>query len=215
MIDHPEWVPRERNLVAEVIYNRLAANEALGIDATIRYATGNFDKPLTESELSIDSPYSTRLVAGLPPTPINGQGSAQSRPPTPGGVTTDGSSSSRVPAASTSSLTPRRSSTRRRIATSGRSSARANRRRGVLDGDRRRLAVLGHDRALALAAIHNAAFEALGIADEWSYGAIDVAPERFPERVGALAARASWARTSPSRTSTQRWRWRTPRPTRR
>jgi uncharacterized YceG family protein len=74
MIDREVQVPRERNLVAEVIYNRLAANEALGIDATIRYATGNFDKPLTESELSIDSPYNTRLVAGLPPTPIGNPG---------------------------------------------------------------------------------------------------------------------------------------------
>jgi shikimate dehydrogenase len=33
-----------------------------------------------------------------------------------------------------------------------------------------------------------AAFEALGIADEWSYEAIDVALEEFPERVGALAS---------------------------
>ena len=74
MIDREVQVPRERTLVAEVIYNRLAGNEPLGIDATIRYATGNFDKPLTESELSIDSPYNTRLVAGLPPTPIGNPG---------------------------------------------------------------------------------------------------------------------------------------------
>jgi UPF0755 protein len=76
MIDREVQVPRERKLVAEVIYNRLAANEPLGIDATIRYATENFDKPLTESELSIDSPYNTRLVAGLPPTPIGNPGIA-------------------------------------------------------------------------------------------------------------------------------------------
>ena len=59
----------------------------------------------------------------------------------------------------------------------------------MLDGDRRRLAVLGHPIAHSRSpAIHNAAFEALGIADEWSYEAIDVAPEEFPERVGALAS---------------------------
>jgi peptidoglycan lytic transglycosylase G len=74
MIDREVQVPGERKIVAEVIYNRLAANEPLGIDATIRYATGNFDKPLTESELSTDSPYNTRLVAGLPPTPIGNPG---------------------------------------------------------------------------------------------------------------------------------------------
>jgi UPF0755 protein len=74
MIDREVQVPSERKLVAEVIYNRLAAGQPLGIDATIRYATGNFDRPLTESELSTDSPYNTRLVAGLPPTPIGNPG---------------------------------------------------------------------------------------------------------------------------------------------
>jgi UPF0755 protein len=76
MIDREVQVPRERELVSAVIYNRLSAGEPLGIDATIRYATGNFDKPLTESELAIDSPYNTRLNAGLPPTPIGNPGLA-------------------------------------------------------------------------------------------------------------------------------------------
>jgi UPF0755 protein len=74
MIDREVQVPSERRLVAEVIYNRLAAGQPLGIDATIRYATGNYDEPLKESELAIDSPYNTRLVAGLPPTPIGNPG---------------------------------------------------------------------------------------------------------------------------------------------
>ena len=74
MVDREVQVPNERKLVAEVIYNRLATGEPLAIDATIRYATGNYDEQLTESELSIDSPYNTRLVAGLPPTPIGNPG---------------------------------------------------------------------------------------------------------------------------------------------
>jgi UPF0755 protein len=74
MIDREVQVPRERKLVAEVIYNRLSTGEPLAIDATIRYATGNYDEQLTESELAIDSPYNTRLVAGLPPTPIGNPG---------------------------------------------------------------------------------------------------------------------------------------------
>jgi hypothetical protein len=44
------------------------------IDATIRFATGNYTKPLTESELAIDSPYNSRTNAGLPPGPINSPG---------------------------------------------------------------------------------------------------------------------------------------------
>ena len=48
----------------------------LGIDATIRFATGNYSQPLTESELATGSPYNTRTNAGLPPGPINSPGLA-------------------------------------------------------------------------------------------------------------------------------------------
>jgi UPF0755 protein len=74
MIDREVMLPEERKLVSSVIYNRLEQGEPLGIDATIRYATGNYDQPLTESELAIDSPYNTRTNAGLPPTPIGNPG---------------------------------------------------------------------------------------------------------------------------------------------
>ncbi len=73
MIEREVEAPKERPLVAAVIYNRLADGEPLGIDATLRYEVG-FDKPLTESELSSDSPYNTRINPGLPPTPIGNPG---------------------------------------------------------------------------------------------------------------------------------------------
>jgi UPF0755 protein len=76
MVEAEVEVPSERPLVAAVIYNRLHDGIPLGIDATIRYATGNYTKPLTASELAIDSPYNTRLNAGLPPTPIDNPGLA-------------------------------------------------------------------------------------------------------------------------------------------
>jgi uncharacterized YceG family protein len=60
--------------VASVIYNRLSDGIPLGIDATIRFATDNWTEPLTQSELAIDSPYNTRLNAGLPPGPIGNPG---------------------------------------------------------------------------------------------------------------------------------------------
>jgi uncharacterized YceG family protein len=63
-------------LVAAVIYNRLKKGMSLGIDATVRYAVGNFDSPLTESELATDSPYNTRINTGLPPGPIGNPGLA-------------------------------------------------------------------------------------------------------------------------------------------
>ena len=74
MVQREVQVPKEMPLVAAVIYNRLAQGIPLGIDATLRYDLDNFDKPLTESDLATDSPYNTRLVTGLPPTPIANPG---------------------------------------------------------------------------------------------------------------------------------------------
>jgi len=76
MVEREAQQPRERKLVAAVIYNRLREGIPLGIDATIRYATGNWQQPLTQSQLAIDSPYNTRSNAGLPPGPIGNPGLA-------------------------------------------------------------------------------------------------------------------------------------------
>jgi cell division protein YceG involved in septum cleavage len=66
----------EMKEISEVIYNRLSQGIPLGIDATTRYAVGNFTTPLTQSELADPSPYNTRVNAGLPPGPINNPGLA-------------------------------------------------------------------------------------------------------------------------------------------
>ncbi len=76
MIEHEAARQEDRPLVAAVIYNRLHDGMPLGIDATIRFATGNYTQPLTESELAIDSPYNTRTNVGLPPGPIDSPGLA-------------------------------------------------------------------------------------------------------------------------------------------
>jgi UPF0755 protein len=60
----------ERGQIARVIYNRLDAEEPLGIDATVLYGLGRDSGELTQSDLDTDTPYNTRLNAGLPPTPI-------------------------------------------------------------------------------------------------------------------------------------------------
>jgi peptidoglycan lytic transglycosylase G len=74
MIEREARVARERPLIAAVIYNRLHARQPLGIDATIRYVTGNWRSPLIQSQLAIDSPYNTRRKPGLPPGPIGNPG---------------------------------------------------------------------------------------------------------------------------------------------
>jgi UPF0755 protein len=76
MIEHEAATEKDRPLVAAVIYNRLHEGMPLGIDATIRFATGNYTRPLTESELATESPYNTRTHAGLPPGPIDSPGLA-------------------------------------------------------------------------------------------------------------------------------------------
>jgi UPF0755 protein len=76
MVEAEAQTARDRPLVASVIYNRLKAAMPLQLDATTRYATGNYTSPLTFSELNSPSPYNTRIHKGLPPTPIDNPGLA-------------------------------------------------------------------------------------------------------------------------------------------
>jgi UPF0755 protein len=76
LIEKEARVPEERPLVAAVIYNRLRADMALGIDATTRFALKKWTEPLTVRDLEDDSPYNTRRRKGLPPGPIASPGRA-------------------------------------------------------------------------------------------------------------------------------------------
>jgi UPF0755 protein len=76
LIEREAQLDRERPLIASVIYNRLRRGMPLGIDATIRYHTGHWDRPILRSELESDNPYNTRINTGLPPTPIGNPGLA-------------------------------------------------------------------------------------------------------------------------------------------
>src|SRR3954452_5175405 len=76
MVEREAQLPRERPIIAAVIYNRLREGIPLGIDATIRFATSNWARPLKVSELNIDSAYNLRKHTGLPPGPIGSPGLA-------------------------------------------------------------------------------------------------------------------------------------------
>jgi uncharacterized YceG family protein len=80
MVEEEAQVPRERRLIAAVIYNRLHARMPLGIDATLRYGL-HIDptESIRQSQLASDSPYNTRGRSGLPPTPIGNPGLAAIR----------------------------------------------------------------------------------------------------------------------------------------
>jgi UPF0755 protein len=80
MVEKEAVAPKERPLVAAVIYNRLRLGMPLGIDATIRYGRNvPGTEPLKQSDLESDDPYNTRNRLGLPPTPISNPGLASLR----------------------------------------------------------------------------------------------------------------------------------------
>jgi UPF0755 protein len=76
MIEREAYIPEERVLISAVIHNRLDIGMPLGIDATLTYFLQKWDEPLTESDLETDTPYNTRMYAGLPPSPICNPGLA-------------------------------------------------------------------------------------------------------------------------------------------
>jgi uncharacterized YceG family protein len=74
LVEREAAVAKERPIIASVIYNRLHNDLRLDIDATTRFAVGNWSKPLKMSELQNPSPYNTRVHSGLPPGPIGSPG---------------------------------------------------------------------------------------------------------------------------------------------
>jgi UPF0755 protein len=61
----------DRPLIASVIYNRLAIDMRLQIDASVIYGAGRSGGSLSRAELQTDTPYNTYTRSGLPPTPIS------------------------------------------------------------------------------------------------------------------------------------------------
>jgi UPF0755 protein len=76
LVEREAMVAKERPVIASVIYNRLHNDLRLDIDATTRFVTRNWTKPLKVSELQNPSPYNTRVHNGLPPGPIGSPGLA-------------------------------------------------------------------------------------------------------------------------------------------
>ncbi|MBT5905138.1 MAG: endolytic transglycosylase MltG [Acidimicrobiaceae bacterium] len=77
LIEEEALLDGDRPKISRVIHNRLAANWRLGIDASSRYAVGKTaGEPMTSEDLSVVSLWNTRVVVGLPPTPIASPGRA-------------------------------------------------------------------------------------------------------------------------------------------
>lgn len=76
IIEREAQLDEERPLVASVIENRLGRGMLLEIDATVEYVLPGNRFRLRYSDLTIDSPYNTYRVGGLPPGPISSPGLA-------------------------------------------------------------------------------------------------------------------------------------------
>jgi UPF0755 protein len=73
LIETESKVEAERPVVASVIYNRLQKNIPLGLDVTYIYAAklaNAWDGTLHMSDFQRETPYASRKLAGLPPTPV-------------------------------------------------------------------------------------------------------------------------------------------------
>jgi UPF0755 protein len=79
MVEREAKLNRERALIAGVIYHRLRLGMSLGIDATLLYDDPTPDGELSSADIATDTPYNTRVNAGLPPTPIASPGLASIR----------------------------------------------------------------------------------------------------------------------------------------
>ena len=76
IIEKEARVVKDRPLVASVIYNRLAQDMPLQIDATVIYAHGYYIENVRNRHLAIESKYNTYLHDGLPVGPICNPGVA-------------------------------------------------------------------------------------------------------------------------------------------
>ena len=76
LIEEEALVSEDRAKISRVIYNRLAEGMRLDIDATACYAAAKPCADLTSADIRQESPWNTRVVTGLPPTPISAPGEA-------------------------------------------------------------------------------------------------------------------------------------------
>ncbi|MBA3611371.1 MAG: endolytic transglycosylase MltG [Nitrospirales bacterium] len=76
VVEKETGLAAERPLVSGVFHNRLRRGIPLQSDPTVIYALESFDGNIRKIDLSVDSPYNTYKVRGLPPGPIANPGLA-------------------------------------------------------------------------------------------------------------------------------------------
>jgi UPF0755 protein len=76
VVEKETGLATERSLVSGVFHNRLRRGIPLQSDPTVIYALESFDGNIRKADLSVNSPYNTYKVRGLPPGPIANPGLA-------------------------------------------------------------------------------------------------------------------------------------------
>jgi len=74
IIEREVQTPKDRRLVADIFWRRLAINMPLQADSTVNYITGKKDPSISAVDRAIDSPYNTYRYPGLPPGSISNPG---------------------------------------------------------------------------------------------------------------------------------------------
>ena len=64
----------DRAIISGILWNRIAMQIPLQVDATVAYAKGISENSLQKSDMGFDSPYNTYIYRGLPPGPISNPG---------------------------------------------------------------------------------------------------------------------------------------------
>ena len=74
IVEKEARLPEERPVIAAVYLNRIKAGMRLQADPTVQYAIGHHVARVYYKDLTIDSPYNTYRIKGLPPGPIASPG---------------------------------------------------------------------------------------------------------------------------------------------
>ena len=74
MLENEARITADRQIVAGILWKRLALDMPLQVDSTIAYAIGKDLTNLNATDLKIKSPYNTYLNVGLPPGPVGNPG---------------------------------------------------------------------------------------------------------------------------------------------
>jgi UPF0755 protein len=74
ILEHESYDTKDQQIIAGILWKRLALGMPLDLDSTLYYITGRDSARLTKADLRLNSLYNTYTHKGLPPGPIGNPG---------------------------------------------------------------------------------------------------------------------------------------------